>query len=402
MTDTLLSVEDLTEALSAIVDAAEGRDLTDAEEGEISALETQLEAAQARRERTEAFRARQAQRAAIATPALHVKGKPSEAGNELDAAFTAYLRTGRENADLTELRAQSLGTDSAGGYTVPQGFRDKLTERRKAFGGIANVAEEINTSDGRPIEWPTLDDTANTAQIVAENTAPSANGADMVFGTRTLGANKYVATGASNVPLKVSVELLQDSAFDVEALVARKLGERIARAQAPHLVNGTGSSQPKGIAHGLTPVELGTALSYANLLSVVHAVDPAYRENARWAFNDATLQAIRGIVDTTGRPLLTDQNRGIEDKPGEAMLLGYPVTIDQAFTTYDAADDDLNMGVFGDLREGYVIRNVKSIELLVNPYSRMQYRQIEYSAWFRFDAIQQNTNAYNALTGHNG
>jgi HK97 family phage major capsid protein len=56
--------------------------------------------------------------------------------------------------------------------------------------------------------------------------------------------------------------------------------------------------------------------------------------------------------------------------------------------------------VFGDLSEGYVIRRVRQIELLVNPYSRMQFRQIEYSCWLRMDAVQQNTAAYSALTAH--
>lgn len=394
-----MTVEEIIAAMQAIIDeataseAAGGPGLTDENAERYEELEGKL----ARARKAEEIQKRHA---ALTSPAPGSAVRTARKSEDtLERAFAHYLRTGQENADIQELRAQSIGTDSAGGYTVPQGFRDKLTERMKAFGGIANVAETISTSDGRPLEWPTLDDTGNTAQIVAENTAPSANGADMVFGTRTLGAFKFVATGASNVPLKVSVELLQDSAFDVEALVARKLGERIARAEAPYLVSGTGTGQPKGIAHGLTPIELGTALSYANLLSVVHAVDPAYRENARWAFNDATLALIRGIVDDNGRPLLVDALNGIENSPGGTTLLGYPVTVDQAFPTYDPADDDLNMGVFGDLREGYVIRRVRDVVVFVNPYTSAVNGQVEFHAWARMDAAQQNTNAYVAFSG---
>jgi len=80
-------------------------------------------------------------------------------------------------------------------------------------------------------------------------------------------------------------------------------------------------------------------------------------------------------------------------------LLGYPVTIDQGFSNPAATSTTTNFGVFGDLMAGYVVRNVRQVELLVNPYSRMQQRQIEYSSWFRFDALQQDTNAYTALTG---
>jgi hypothetical protein len=32
----------------------------------------------------------------------------------------------------------------------------------------------------------------------------------------------------------------------------------------------------------------------------------------------------------------------------------------------------------------------------------MSYGEVEYSAWARMDAVPQDTNAYVALTGHNG
>ena len=77
----------------------------------------------------------------------------------LERAFSSYLRTGKENADLVELRAQSEGTGTEGGFLVPDGFRDKLVERMKAFGGLAQVVENLSTSDGRNLPWPTIDDT---------------------------------------------------------------------------------------------------------------------------------------------------------------------------------------------------------------------------------------------------
>jgi HK97 family phage major capsid protein len=307
VTDTLLSVEDLTEALSAIVDGAAERDLTDAEEVEIAALEGQLELAQARRERTEAFRARQADRTKIVTPALHIdRTKDSDANAVLEAAFTAYLRTGRENADLQELRnAQSEGTPSEGGFLVPDGFRQRLVDRMKAFGGLANVVSEITTDSGNNLEWPTLDDTANVGEVVDEGGTFS-GGADLVFGTASLGAYSYMAGGAGGTPLRISRELVQDAAFDVEGLVTDKLGMRAARIQATHLISGTGVKQPQGIVTGRTPVASAAAtLTYDDLLGYVHSIDPAYRQGpCRWAFNDKTLKALRLIKDTTGRPLL--------------------------------------------------------------------------------------------------
>lgn len=400
-----MTIEDIQDAIDAILGDADGRDLTDEESAQIEAHETELTAAQARRDRTEALRARNADRAKIATPALHVKGKPSEQADTLEAAFTAYLRTGKENADIQQLRAaQSEGVGSEGGFTVPDGVRSKIVERMKDFGGLANVVEEITTATGNNLTWLTMgDDTGNRGEIVAEG-ATFTSGADLSFGEASLGAYSYMAGGAGGLPLRVSRELAQDTAIDLEGLVARKLGERMARLQAEHLVSGTGVMQPQGIITGRTGIGLFTGtsdkLTYADFLTAIHSLDPAYRNSrCRWAFNDNTLATARGLLDTNGRPILLDASAGIAGAPAGLTLLGYPVTIDQAFANASVNSSSVNWGVFGDLREGYVVRRVKTIELLVNPYARMANRQIEYSAWTRMDALQQNTNAYVALTG---
>jgi HK97 family phage major capsid protein len=383
--------EMLAEQDNILATAGEG-DLTDEQLTRYEELDGLI----VKRRQTEEVQKRHAAARAVVTPAVQT-GTQSAEDQELERAFDHFLRTGQANSDIAHLRAQSVGTGTAGGYLVPEGFRNKLVERRKAFGGIANAAEEIVTSTGNPLPWPTIDDTSNTGAIVAENGAP-AGGSDLVFGETTLGAYKYMSVGASGLPLKVSVELMQDSAFDIQGLVARKLGERIARAQAPHLVSGTGSGQPKGIINGKTPIELATALSYANLLTVVHSLDPAYRDNAVWAFNDATLALIHGIVDDNGRPLLNASTDGIAGRPA-TTLLGYPVIIDQAFSTYAAADDDPAIGVFGDIREAYVVRRVRDLQLVVDPYSFAVNGQVGFTAWERMDATVQDPNAYVTFSG---
>lgn len=388
-----MTVEEILAAMQAVIDAASGRSLTEEEEARYEELEGQLQRARS----TAEIQKRQAAYNTPVTAPLLTTGQQSQKDDTLDRAFTHFLRTGQPNSDLIELRAQSEGTGTAGGYLVPDGFRDKLVERRKAFGGLANVVEEITTTSGNPLEWPTIDDTANTGAIVAENGAP-AGGADLVFGTATLGAYKYMSVGAGGLPLKVSVELLQDSAFDVESLVARKLGERIARAQAPHFVTGTGTGQPKGIVTGKTATVAAT-LTYSTINSIIHSLDPAYRENAVWAMNDSTLALFEGVVDSTGRPILRSANPDGTPGSGVTSILGYPVVIDQAFATYAPGPSTAVGGVFGDLREGYVIRRVRDLQLVVDPYSYAVNGQVAFTAWERADGTQQNPNAYVAFAG---
>ena len=404
MTTTILSVEEVMDLMDAITSPAEaeGRELTEQEVTDWNALDADLTAAQARKDASDAVKKRHAEYRAAVTKPLHVAPKKADDA-DLNAAFTAYLRTGKENADIQELRnAQSEGVPTEGGFLVPPAFRTRLIEKMKAYGGLADVVDEITTETGNALAWPTLDDTTNTGEVVDEG-GTFAGGADLVFGQDELSAYSYMAGGASGTPLRLSRELVQDNAFDIEGRLAGLLGTRMARIQATHLVSGTGVAQPKGIVTGRTGTGMysgaSDALVYADFLTVIHALDPAYRANCRWAFNDTFLKAVRGVLDTNGRPILVDGNQGLGDAPGGATILGYPVTVDQGFSNPTATSATVNFGVFGDLREGYIVRRVRQIELLVNPYSRMANRQIEYSAWSRMDATPQNTASYVVLTG---
>src|SRR5258707_14821591 len=117
----------------------------------------------------------------------------------------------------------------------------KLIEVMKGFGGLAADCDGFDTGNGAPVQYPSVDDTANSGVIAAEGVAPG-SGADLVFGTINLGAFKYTSAGTGGTPLKVSFELLQDAAFDIGGLIARKMGERIARKQATDWVNGAGTT----------------------------------------------------------------------------------------------------------------------------------------------------------------
>lgn len=391
------TIEEITAAMSALVDGAAGRSLTDEEIAEYEALETELKNVQ----RDGEVRARNAAYNVVRVPA----GVPTPGGPAADtyeAAFGNYLRTGKVNADLEKgpLNAQSEGVPSEGGYLVPAGFRRKLIERVKAFGGLGAVVERYDTGNGNPVEWPTIDDTGNVGEIVQEGNTFSA-GADVVFGTNSLGAYSYVAGGGASTPLRLSKELIQDAAFDLEALLARLLGDRIARIQAAHWATGSGVSAPLGLITGKTPVQnvVNTGITYNALVNAIHSVDPLYRGNARWAFNDLTMGEIEKIVDSHGDPIFRGKGENLALGFNEDTVLGYPVTIDQAVPNLVANSPTTVWGAFGDFKQGYVIRDVKNVELLVNPYTRMANRQIEFTAWARADGTQQDTNAYVTLSG---
>lgn len=398
-----MTIEELLAAIQEILDAAaaESRPMNEEEVERAEKLEAELGVLQRAEQVQARFAAFQApnttqlrgmsglqQSPGFGTPAYQTTKRDEET---IERAFDHYMRTGMEVPEMAQLRAQSVGTNTAGGFMVPETFRQKLTDRLVAFGGFAEKAETITTSTGAKMPWPTIDDTANSGVIAAEGTAPASGGADLVFGEKDLDSYTYTAPGAGQLPLRVSVELLQDAAFNVQDLVSRKLGQRIARIQAEHWVNGTGTGQPDGITASTGPSHefTGAAITYAALVAAKHKLDPDYREGASWAFNDATLAAIETLVDTTGRPLLMPAADAGIAEAGGLRLLGHPVVIDQAFADYTDASSN-NWGVFANISEAYVIRRVRDVQLIVNPYSRANERQVEYTLWGRADGTVQN------------
>ena len=392
------TVEEILAAQQAIVDGAEDRPLTDDEVAQFEALEVQLRSAQ----RSEQIRARQSAYMAPA-PGQHLTyAAPERADDGLEAAFVAYLRTGQPNADIADLAVSNdmgVGTSAGGGYTVPAGFRQKLVETMKAYGGLAAAVDSFDTGNGAPIEYPSLDDTANSGAVTGEGAAPS-SGADLTFGSVKLGAYDYTSSGPSGNPIRVSWALLQDSAFDVVAMLTRAMGTRIARAQAAHWCTGTGVGQPLGLVGSVTADATLATLStliYDDLLDAEDALDPAYEQNAAWVMNKGTWTGIRGVVDSTGRPLVMAESTGIGGRV-EKSLLGYPVIIDQGMPAYTTAGNPF--AVLGDLREAYVIRRVSNPAVIVNPWTRANYRQTEFTAWQRADGTVQNRAAYSVLGNH--
>lgn len=395
------TVEDIQADMQAIMDAAfddkgNERNFTPAELKAYEALESELA-------QTQASAQLRARNNAYNMPANAPYADTSQRVDDgLDRAYDAYLRTGVPNADISGLRvsnAQGEGTGAAGGFMVPAGFRQKIVERMVAFGGFAAAAETISTSTGNSLEYPSLDDTGNTGDITAENAAV-ASGDDLAFDEIKLGAYKYTSAGAgSNLPLRVPVELLQDSAFDVQALVSRALGTRIARAQSAHWVTGTGVSQPKGIlAASLTAdrdLDTDDSPDYEDLVEFQDLLDESYEPNAQWLMNKTTWTALRLIVDTAGRPIIQSSTEGIAEKP-RRMLLGSPVILDPAVPAISSSADTF-IAAYGDFRESYVIRRVASLVIVVNPYNRAANGQVEYSAWERADGNIQNRNSYKIL-----
>lgn len=326
------------------------------------------------------------------------KVDPSE---EYREAFVKWARGGNDDltseekralrVGFTEARALGIGTGGAGGYAIPQGFRDVLIETMKYYNAVRQVATTITTDSGNTLPWPVNNDTANLGAILAENSQITQQ--DVALTQETLSA--YVYT--SKLVL-VSYQLLQDSAIDIESFLARKLGQRIGRIQNQHFTTGTGTAQPLGLITGGTAVASAVgstvAIKYADLVSAMFRLDPAYRNgpDVKWMLSDTALASIRGLVDTQNRPLWEPSVQAGQPD----ALLGYGIVINNDLAVPAA---NAKFGAFGDFAAGYVIRDVKGVQTVRLDERYADFLQVGWFAYCRTDATVQDTAAYTVLQG---
>jgi HK97 family phage major capsid protein len=297
----------------------------------------------------------------------------------------------RLRANVTpEMRAQSIGTTTAGGYTVPMGFRPLITETMATWGPMLDdrVINLLPTDTGQPLPWPTINDTANTGADHTENTAEADQ--DVVFGQRQLDA--YLATSGI---VKVSLELLQDSAFDFESLLRGLFGKRLARRMNTKLTTGTGASQANGIVTAATlgkTAASATVLASDELLDLQHSVNPAYRLSPKcgWQFNDQTLKAIRKLKDGQGNYLwqMGDVSKGVP-----ATLLDKPYNVNQAMADIATGAKPI---IFGDMGE-YITRIVNSFTMLTLRERYAEQLSVGFIAFARYDGELADTAAVKHL-----
>jgi HK97 family phage major capsid protein len=272
-------------------------------------------------------------------------------GIDLEPEERAVLKRG---ASSFETRAQTAGTNSAGGFTVPTELADQIIRSMLAWGPMydANVATEMVTASGNSIKMPTVNDTTVTAGAHTEGAALTDDGGkDVTFAQKSLDAYAF-----DTEFVRWSWELDMDSIFNMEALLGSLLGERLGRIANSQLTTGTGSGAPNGIvtASSAGKTAAGTAaITGDEIIDLVHSVDPAYRTAPKVAFmlNDSTLAAIRKLKDGDGN-YLWQMGNVQQGTPG--TLLGYRYYVNQAMDSLEAAKKVMLFGDFGK----YYVRKV--------------------------------------------
>ena len=242
------------------------------------------------------------------SPVKPAEAKTGRATDEYKADFGNILR-GR--APLNNVLSTSPDTD--GGYLVPLEFERQIVMGLEEANVIRSIAKTITTSAERKIP---IAATHSEAQWTPENAAYTES--NPTFAQKTIDAFKLTDL------VKVSLELLQDSMFDLESYIAAEFARAFGIAEEEAFCVGTGTGQPTGIftaQGGTVGVTAGSTVTVDNLIDLVYALKSPYRRNAVFLMRDITVSALRKLKDNNGVYLWQPSvQAGQPDR-----LLGYPI-----------------------------------------------------------------------------
>lgn len=293
-----------------------------------------------------------------------------DAGDLRKKSFNAFLRGGvaslgdseRKSIGL-EAKAMTVGDPNASVLAPPE-FAAEIIKNLVQFSPIRSVARVMAITSGE-VKIPRRVG-APTAAWVNETGARAET--SMTYGQATISPFELACF------IDVSNALLEDSSYDVASEVAVDLAEEFGRAEGAAFVAGTGAGQPEGFLTNTSIAEvnagvedLSTAAKQATfsaaLAAFVYKLPSLYANRGVWLMNRATVGAIRGLKDSTGRFLWADSLA--EGAP--PTLMGRPVI--------DAPDmPDIASGavpiIFGDFASAYRIVDRVSLAMIRDPYTQ--------------------------------
>lgn len=285
------------------------------------------------------------------------------AGTEEGKAFESFLRTG-------ERKAMSLGSDPDGGYAAPPQFADAITlvgAEQGALRGLARVFPTDSADFNLPIS-STLAGAGRTTEMGTrgETTTPGL-------------ADFRPASGGMYANAPVSNWLLNDSKYDIAALVTESIGTQFGVTESADFVTGDGVNKARGFTTyplaatadaarawaTLEKLHAGStsAISIDNLIDLLGKLAPRYRKRAAWVYHPDTETALRKLKDATTGTYYWAPSVAAGTPP---TMLGLPCFPDVNMPTI--ASGAAAVGV-ADWQKFYGIIDVGRMMFLRDPYT---------------------------------
>ena len=252
-------------------------------------------------------------------PNAQVAGE-TKTGRATDEYKRAFWNNMRNRNSYEIQNALSIGTDSEGGYLVPDEYEKKLVEALEDEVFFRSLATVIKTSSGdRKI--PIVTSKGEAAWIDEGGQFPES---DESFGQTSIGAHKLATM------IKVSDELLNDSVFNIEQYISKEFGRRIGTKEEEAFFIGDGTGKPIGIFNKTGGAETGvtaasTGITFDDVMDLYYSLRAPYRNKATWILNDSTVKAIRKLKDGNGNYIWQPSVR--EGEPDRILNRPYRTSI---------------------------------------------------------------------------
>lgn len=271
-------------------------------------------------------------------------------------AFTNFCRQGVETMDPIEARALTVGTNSAGGYLVPDDFQLDVIRDLSEHSPVRQYARIGRTNRDKQIYPKRL--TGVTVGTVTE-TGPRPT-SEPTFGQLEIPVFEY------SVQADISNHLLEDSGVNIEEELRLAFSEGFGEQEAADFVNGTGTGQPKGFMVDAnvpeTTAASATVIDPDELIDLMHAVKSAYRRRGVWMLNSTSIASIRKLKDNDGAYIWRESIA--EGNP--PTLLGRPVVESVDMPDVSTGESPI---VFGDFKSGYQIVDRIDLSVLRDPFT---------------------------------
>ena len=259
--------------------------------------------------------------------------KKGRASDEYKKNFWNAMRM--KNPDRSIVDALQIGTDTEGGYLVPDEFERTLVSGLSENNIMRTLAHVIQTTSGdRKI--PVVASHGSASWVDEEGAYKES---DDAFSQISIGAHKL------GTMIKVSEELLNDSIFDIQSYLSAEFARRIGNAEEEAFINGNGVSKPTGFLAtaeiGVTAAE-ATGFTADELIDLYHSLSVAYRGKAVWMLNDTTVQFIRKLKDKNGQYLW--QPGLVAGAPD--TILGRPVVVSRYMPVIGSENKTVAFGDF--------------------------------------------------------
>ena len=303
-------------------------------------------------------------------PASWVKGLPAMAqplwvqdlcgDNVKDEArfmtdtFVKWLRSPSDDmfwktATPDEAKAMQEDTDAEGGFFVPEQFLANTIHDTGVPGSqlrpLCNVIR-VASKDGY---IPTM--ASATWAAIAEEAAPTES-------TPTVGQVTFSIEKSGGL-IKVSRELLDDSAINLPNLLSQIFQEAAGQFEDTGIISGNNTTQYAGIMSDTNvafyTMANATSVVVADLIGTFYALEAQHRANSTWVMKSA-INSLINQIQVTGNGVTGVEN--ITTAPS-AFILGRPV-VDTDVTSGLGGNitSTEKIAIFGDFKQYYIFDRV--------------------------------------------